>query len=171
MSTIDPFQIIDFPGMSTVTIRAEDWPMSRIQELFDPAFTALGQQIAAGTFTPAGPAFARYDAPPTVTATLEIGFPVEEPIKEEVQSGEFIIRNSSLPEGRLAISKHHGSYDLLPQAWEDFLAQITDAGHTYGAPSWEAYDTMPTPDMDPADLITGLAVPVEEAPQSSAANI
>ena len=30
----------------------------------------------------------------------------------------------------------------------------------FGAPSWEAYDTMPTPETDPADLITGLAVPV-----------
>jgi effector-binding domain-containing protein len=27
-------------------------------------------------------------------------------------------------------------------------------------PFWEAYDTEPTPEMNPDDLVTGLAVPI-----------
>ncbi|MBF0581102.1 MULTISPECIES: GyrI-like domain-containing protein [Corynebacterium] len=160
MSTIDPIQTIDFPGMSTVVVRVEDWPMARIHEIFDATFTALGQAISQGKFTPTGPAFARYDAPPTDTATMEIGFPVNDGLTEDIAAGDFTISNSSLPQGRIAITKHRGGYDGLPQAWEDFLGEIHTSGMEFGAPSWEAYDTMPTPETDPADLITGLAVPV-----------
>ena len=143
-----------------VVVRVEDWPMARIHEIFDATFTALGQAISQGKFTPTGPAFARYDAPPTDTATMEIGFPVNNGLTEDIAAGDFTISNSSLPQSRIAITKHRGGYDGLPQAWEDFLAEIHKSGMEFGAPSWEAYDTMPTPETDPADLITGLAVPV-----------
>lgn len=165
MSTIDPIEVIDFPGMKTVVVRVEGWEMARIHEIFDHAFTALGSEISKGTFTPTGPAFARYDEPPTETVTMEIGFPVMEPLAEDFTTSDLVIKNSSLPECRLAVTKHHGSYDLLAQAWPDFMTAIEEAGLEYGVPSWEAYDTMPTPEMDPADLITGLALPVKEHPE------
>lgn len=154
--------LIDFPGSHTVVIPVNDLPMSNIQNFMDSAFTTLGAAIGEGLFVPAGPAFARYEAPPAQTVTLQLGFPVDSPLAEPSQRDQHSIIPSSLPAGRLAIARHLGSYDGLGASWGQLMEWIQSNNLQPQVPFWEAYDTEPTPDMDPEDLVTGLAVPVLE---------
>lgn len=67
------------------------------------------------------------------------------------------------PAGRLAVAKHTGPYDLLPEAWGAFLDALCADGHEPEDLCWESYETRPTPDVDPETLVTGLAVRVRDA--------
>lgn len=156
-------EVIDFPGFPTVVVRYRDWPMSDMPAAMDRAFRALGRAIGEGSFQPTGPAFARYEQAPGETADFETGFPVDSPLAENIVVDGVHVITSELPACRLAITKHTGAYDGLGQAWGAFMSAIAEQGLTPGLPFWEAYDTEPTPEMDPAELITGLAVPVTQA--------
>lgn len=157
---LSDIEIIDFPGFPTAVVRFADHPMDQMHVAMDSAFGALMQAIGSGEVQPSGPAFSRYESAPGATATFETGFPLDAPLAEPVRIGEVEIVPSELPATRLAIAKHRGSYDGLGQSWEQFLLAVREQDLTPGYPFWEAYDTQPTPEMDPADLVTGLAVPV-----------
>ncbi|WP_282852194.1 GyrI-like domain-containing protein [Gulosibacter sediminis] len=160
MSQLDSQDIIDFPGTPTVVVRVTDYPVAEMPQFMDPAFTALGEAIAAGVFVPVGPAFSRHEYVPTETASFEVGFPVTAPLHEPVTFRDYEVVPSELPAGRIAIAKHRGGYHSLGDSWGAFMQWVEQQGLTAGLPFWEAYDTEPTPDMNPDDLITGLAVPV-----------
>lgn len=172
MSTLQPLETIDFPGADTVVVRFRGQTLDRMHEAMDHAFGLLGEAIQAGRFRPAGPAFARYEGDVRQGlcdgVDLEVGFPVDTPLKagtadgEPAGEGERAVVGSSLPACRLAITRHHGSYEQLPQAWGEFVAEIEARGLVPADLFWEAYDTEPGPDVDPADLITGLAVPLRD---------
>lgn len=162
MAELKEPSLIDFPGAHTAVIAISDLPLSEIQNFMDAAFTTLGRAIGEGLFVPTGPAFSRYEAPPAENVTFQVGFPIQEPLQEPFPAGDYQILPSELPSGRLAIARHHGSYEALGQSWGQFMQWVQDNNLQPGLPFWEAYDTEPTPDMDPEDLITGLAVPVTE---------
>ena len=91
---------------------------------------------------------------------LEAGFPLDSALDGSLTIGEVRIDPSELPACQLAVTKHTGPYDSLGEAWEQFTQALVDDRYSLGMPYWEAYDTEPTPDTDPASLVTGLAVPV-----------
>ena len=157
---LSDIEIIDFPGFPTAVVRFADYPMDQMHIAMDSAFGALMSAMQSGDVLPSGPAFSRYESAPGATATFETGFPLDAPLAAPVRIGEIEIVPSELPATRLAIANHRGSYDELGQSWEAFIGEVREQGLTPGYPFWEAYDTQPTPDMDPADLVTGLAVPV-----------
>ena len=159
MTLSDP-EIIDFPGFPTAAVRYVDHPIDRMPEAMDRAFAALGAAMGRGEVRPTGPAFARYESAPGATASFETGFPVEEPLPGPLTVDGVEIVPSELPATRLATAKHTGAYDGLGAAWQEFLGRLRADGHGPGFPFWEAYDTEPGPDVDPATLVTGLAVPV-----------
>lgn len=164
MSTLSDVQVNDFPGFPTVVVRAVDEPTADLRSLMDRAFGALGDAIQRGVLRPAGPAFSRYDGDVLQglgdTVTLEVGFPVDAPLQAPVDVDGVPVEASSLPACRLATAKHTGPYEGLPQAWPEFVAQVLELGHQPGDLFWEAYDTQPGPDVDPATLVTGLAIPL-----------
>lgn len=163
MSTITDPEYIDFPGTPTAVVRREALPVAEMVEFMDSTFRALGAAIGAGLVAPTGPAFSRYDTEFTDTVTIEAGFPIAEPLAgpiEAAEPGGPTVVGSSLPACELATAKHIGPYDGLPEAWAEFAGRIAASGRALGMPVWEAYDTEPTPDTDPATLVTGLAVPV-----------
>lgn len=162
MPHIQDTEIIDFPGTPTAVVRAVDYPMADMPAFMDPAFGALGEAIAAGVIVPVGPAFSRHEVIPDETATFEVGFPISGTLPEPVRFGDIEIVPSELPAGRIAIAKYHGGYDGLGDGWGQFLSWVDEQELEAGLPFWEAYDTEPTPEMNPDDLITGLAVPVSE---------
>lgn len=166
MSTLTDLHVIDFPGFPTVVVRGVDQRTDELHAFMDTAFRALGAGAARGLFVPAGPAFSKYEGLGESglgdVVDLETGYPVDVPLAGPVEVDGVRLEPSSLPAGRLGIAKHHGPYDALPLAWDAFLTALRDDGHVPGEVFWEAYDTEPTPDTDPADLITGLAVPVRE---------
>ena len=162
MARITEPEIIDFPGTPTVVVRREQLPVTQMREFMDSTFAALGAAMQQGRFAPAGPAFSRYDSEWGETVTVEAGFPVDEPLPGSIEGEGATIIPSGLPSCRLAITKYTGPYEGLPDAWADFADRLASRGLELGMPVWEAYDTQPTPDTDPATLITGLAVPVTE---------
>lgn len=155
-------EYIDFPGMRTVVVRFRELPMREMPTAMDEAFSTLGQAVQQGLFSPAGPAFSRYESVPDQTATFEIGFPVDEPLSETVTVGDVKIIPSELPACRLATARHRGPYDGLPESWQSFMERLEADGKTPLMPFWEAYETKPGPDVAPETLVTGLAIPVKD---------
>lgn len=125
--------------------------MSVIAEFFDRSFGQILATLVAEGIEPSGPAFALYHGPPTETADLEVGFPVDRAIGavDGVEAG-------STPGGRVARLVHVGPYDQLGPSWERLGAWITAQGETPAVDLWEVYVTEPTPDADPAGLRTEL---------------
>ena len=167
MADITTPEIIDFPGSPTAVVRAEGLEVAEIAAYMDETFAALTQAIENGDITPAGPAFCRYDTAMVPDETgqlppldLEAGFPLASALDAALTIGGVRIDPSQLPACQLAVTKHTGPYDGLGEAWEQFTQALVDDGYSLGMPYWEAYDTEPTPDTDPATLVTGLAVPV-----------
>ncbi|MDJ1371483.1 GyrI-like domain-containing protein [Gulosibacter molinativorax] len=161
--SLSAIEFIDFPGSPTAVVRSEAQPTNSMAPLMDSSFTALGSAIQSGVFTPTGPAFSRYDTEFGATVDVEVGFAVAESLAAEHVVGDVTIIPSELPAGKLAITKYQGRYDGLGDAWGEFLEAVKAEGYELLMPYWEAYDTEPTPEMDPADLITGLAVLVRKA--------
>lgn len=169
MSTISAPQVIEFPGCATVVVHSPRQRTADLSAFMDRSFTALGRAIADGVFLPTGPAFSRHDGDLSgglgEVTDVRVGFPVDTPLVEarttDVDGVAVTLEPSELPACRLAITTHHGGYDGLGAAWGSFTAAVRARDLTPRSPIWEVYDTEPTPDMDPADLRTGLAMPVE----------
>ena len=164
MSTLSEMHVIDFPGFPTVVVRGPGQSVDGLHHFMDTSFRALGAAMGQGVFAPAGPAFALYRGMTGQglgeSVDLEVGHPVDAPPAAPLDVDGVRVESSSLPAGRLAVAKHTGPYELLPEAWEAFLNALRADGHEPGDLCWEAYDTEPGPDVDPETLVTGLAVPV-----------
>ena len=164
MSTLSEMHVIDFPGFPTVVVRGPEQPVADLPAFMDTSFRALGAAMGRGVFAPAGPAFSLcrgiLGGGLGETADLEVGHPVDVPLAAAVEVDGVRVEPSSLPAARLAVAKHTGPYELLPEAWGAFLDALRADGHEPEDPCWEAYDTEPGPDVDPQTLVTGLAVPV-----------
>jgi len=131
-------------------------PAKDISSFFDMAYTAVVQEIQKQGGSIAGPAYARYFSIPGETFDLEAGFPTVQAI---TATADLVV--DALPAGRAARAVHFGSYDGLPEAWQQLDSWIQQRGLTRTGPMWEVYVTMPTPDADPADMRTDLFVSVE----------
>ena len=164
MSTLSEMHVIDFPGFSTVVVRGPGQSVDGLHHFMDTSFRALGAAMGQGVFAPAGPAFALYRGMTGQglgeSVDLEVGYPVDAPPAGRTARPARCRRPGAPPAGRLAVARHTGPYELLPEAWAAFLKALRADGHEPGDLCWEAYDTEPGPDVDPETLVTGLAVPV-----------
>ena len=143
-------EIVEVPLVMAAVVR-DVVEMGSIADFFDQSFGQILATLVAEGIEPTGPAFALYHGPPTDTADLEVGFPVDRVIGavEPVEPG-------STPAGRVARLVHIGPYDQLGSSWERLGAWIGAQGETAAADLWEIYVTEPTPDADPATLLTEL---------------
>ena len=148
----------------TVVVRAHDVPMATISGLFDAVFGSAFPAVFAQGLQPAGPAFALYtrltDGPDAV-ADVEIGFPLDGPLLEQLDDDPVEVDGlrvvaSALPDGVVAVTSHVGGFDGLGEAWGRFLGEIGAKGMAPGIPFWESYVTEPSSGMDPATLRTDL---------------
>jgi effector-binding domain-containing protein len=126
-------------------------PVTELAAFFDRSFGRIGDVLREQDATITGAAFARYHGPVTQEANLEVGFATAEPIEPV---GDVVV--GSLPEGRVARLVHHGSYDTLGSSWGQLQAWMQQQGFAPGDAMWELYVTEPSPEMDPADLLTEL---------------
>lgn len=164
---VEGVRLLRVPAVPTAVVRATDVPMSTIAGFFDSAFGKAFPALFAAGVTPAGPAFALYTRTveePEFTADIEIGFPLDGPLLEQIDDepvevdGLHVVA-SVLPAGDVAATSHLGAYDGLGQAWGEFMGAIGAMGRAPGTPFWESYVTEPSPDMDPATLRTDLFCP------------
>lgn len=161
---VDGIRLLRAPAVPTVVVRAMGVPMPGLREVFDSAFGNVFPAAFQAGLIPAGPAFALYTRMtegPEMEADLEIGFPLEGPLFEQldddpIEVDGLRVEASTLPAANVAATSYLGPYDGMGQAWGDFVGQISAKGLAPGMPSWESYVTEPTPDADPATLRTDL---------------
>lgn len=150
MDTAAEPHVIDLEPAHTAVIRATV-PMAELRDFFDRSFGELAAVLGQQGVTPASAPFARYYGMPAETVELEVGFPTP-----TVVTAEGSVQPGSLPGGRVAHLTHRGSYEALGESWGRLAGWIVEQGSTPGSAFWEVYVTEPTPDMDPAELITEL---------------
>jgi effector-binding domain-containing protein len=143
-------ELVEMPRRTTAVIKGEV-PMEQLPEFFDRSFGRLSATLAAQGIEPRSAALALYRGAPTDVARLEVGFVTEDPVEvdDDVVPGR-------LPRGRVARTVHQGSYEGLGQAWDRLATWVADQGLTAGEVMWEVYLIEPSPDMDPAELLTEL---------------
>ncbi|QGU04816.1 hypothetical protein [Corynebacterium comes] len=147
-------RIITVPAHTLVASR-ETIPADNMQGYFDRAFTRSIEAIQSVGASPAGPARAYYFSPLTDVVDLAGGFPLAEEYVEAVEAA-FPDLVHRIPEFRVITGRHRGPYDQLGVTWQELIEHIRDLGQQTGPVFWEEYITMPTPDADPADMITDL---------------
>ena len=131
----------------------ETIPASGIPDYFDRAYGRLAGLLAElGTF-PAGPPRAYYFSPVADTVDLAGGFPLapEQVALVEAAHPELV---HHFPACTVLTVRHHGSYDTLHRTWQE----LVEAAPATGPVFWEEYLTEPSPEADPADMITDLYV-------------
>lgn len=157
-------KILRAPAVPTAVVRAADVPMATISGLFDAVFGKAFPAAFAQGLAPAGPAFALYTRMtdgPDVVVDVEIGFPLDGPLIEQlddepIEVDGLRLEASVLPSADVAVASHLGGFDGLGAAWGRLMGEIGGMGRAPGMPFWESYVTEPSPDMDPADLRTDL---------------
>lgn len=142
--------VTEVEAVATAVI-AGQVPMADLPAFFDQSFTELGRACGTQGIVPTGAAFARYHGAPAEVVDLEVGLPVDSPVRAEGR-----VAPGSLPAGRVAAVSHHGGYDGLGAAWAGLGEWIEEQGLTPTDTLWEVYVTEPGPDVDPATLRTDL---------------
>lgn len=149
-------ELIDLDPADLVVIR-DEVPLAELPAFYDASFSRLPDAIAAAGRRITGPARGITYAMPGETVEIGAAFPID---------GDFPaadgVTGERSPGGRAARYTHRGSYDLLPQVYAAVFDWIDRQGLHPGALCWENYVTEPTPEMDPADLITEVVVPLRE---------
>lgn len=148
--------VVTVPAHVIVASR-ETVPTDQLQQYFDRAFTRSIEAIQSVGATPAGSARAYYFSPLTEVVDLAGGFPLAEEHAEAVAAA-FPDLVHRIPEFRVIVGRHHGPYDQLGATWQEHTEYVRRLGHQTGPVFWEEYVTMPTPEADPADMITDLYV-------------
>jgi effector-binding domain-containing protein len=65
-----------------------------------------------------------------------------------------------LPAATVARTVYHGSYEGLPEAWEEFEAWIAEQDRRSGPSLWQVYLTNPATHPDPGTWLTELNRPL-----------
>jgi effector-binding domain-containing protein len=139
----------------TVAVRRETIQMANIRDFFDGVYGAVAEAVTGQGARLTGPAFAAYRGAPAETVEVAAGFPTDRPI--EAVSG---VEAFELPGGTAVRHIHRGSYEGLSGAYEDALAWVAERGLAPAELYWEVYVTEPTPDGDPADMVTEIYWPL-----------
>ncbi|ANE03968.1 GyrI-like domain-containing protein [Corynebacterium crudilactis] len=154
---VSELEILEVDDIATVVAVFDNHPMSEMASAFDSTYQVLFPTLAAQGIHPIGPGYALYTSVPSDTVSLEVGIPVDQPLDGDITADNgIVLKNSTIPGGKIARISHLGSFDGLGQAWGTFMESVAQAGHSADMPFWEVYVTEPSPDMDPATLQTDL---------------
>ena len=104
-----------------------------------------------------GPPFARYPEVGMGSLVIEGGITIASPPAEEPGDGIEVL---AIPAGRAAVAVHRGSYDGLPESYQEIEKWIRDQGLTADGAPREIYLTDPGEVPDPADWETEIIQPV-----------
>lgn len=130
-------------------------PTDNMTGYFDGAFTRALEAIRSVGAEPAGPARAYYFSPLTDVVDIAGGFPLAEEYAEALATVQPDLVHR-IPEHEALVRRHTGSYDGLAAAWQELSDHVRSLSRPTGPVFWEEYVTMPTPEGNPAELITDL---------------
>jgi effector-binding domain-containing protein len=116
----------------------------------DRTFPALFARLGELGVAPAGAPYIRY-LETGERFVLELGIPVPDGLG---------IEDVSLPAGRVAVLRHVGPYDRLPEAFERLGEWVAANGEQVAGPGWESYVTDPRAEADSSRWVTDVYLPV-----------
>lgn len=136
-----------------LAVRREVVALDAMAAFYDRAFSAVAEAVARQGRHVVGPAYGLTFSAPTDTVDVAAGFPVDAPVQ-----ADDVVQPLTTPGGRAARYVHRGAYDGLGDAYGEIFAWIGQQGLHPGPLTWEVYVTEPTPEADPADMVTELTV-------------
>jgi effector-binding domain-containing protein len=151
---LDKPEIVQTPGQSTAVLRLTI-PRAEIQNVMGPGYREVMAAVAAQGIAPVGPWFTHHLRMDPDTFDFEIGVPVAAPI---AAAGR--VKPGRLPAATVARTVYRGRYEGLADAWGEFMAWISAAGHAPAADLWEIYVAGPESSPDPANWRTELNRPI-----------
>lgn len=147
---------ITVPAHAFIASR-ETVSVDELPAFFDRAYPLLIDALQAVGAHPAGPARAYYFSPLTETVDIAAAFPLHpEQVAAVEASHPQLVHH--VPECEAFTTRHHGSYDTLGRTWQELTEAARESGRPAGPVCWETYVTEPSPEADPADMITDLYV-------------
>lgn len=147
-ATTDTPQIREIESTTVAALR-ETIAMADLPQFFDHAYHTVVEALNRQAVAPTGPALGIYFGMPSESVDVAAGFPIAASI---VPDGD--VREILLPAGRAAETVHRGSYGELAQSYQRLQDWIRAEGVTPGGMVWESYETMPSPEADPASMRT-----------------
>ncbi|HEX6792001.1 MAG TPA: GyrI-like domain-containing protein [Candidatus Krumholzibacteria bacterium] len=130
-------------------------PREEIRTVMGPSFQELMTALKAQGIQPAGPWFSHHLRMDPKVFDIEIGVPVEKPIRAAGR-----VRPGELPAATVARTIYRGAYEGLPTAWGEFETWIKNEGLKMAPNLWEVYAKGPESDPDPDMWETELNRPV-----------
>lgn len=151
---------LDLPPAALAAVHRTGLRIDGLGSTFDLAFGALGKAIAAGAFTPSGPAVAIYRGDPMDVFDLDVGFSVDEALSAPLTIDDVKIEAAELPSGPALATTVIGPYDGLGEAWGRLAGESTALGHSPAGVWIEVYVSDPSVTAA-AELRTDLILPVQ----------
>lgn len=135
-------------------------PRQEIRSTMHAAIHEISAALEAAGVSRTGPWFMHFHCRPTETFDLDVCFPISQPLQP---SGR--VTNAEIPAAEVLRTIHHGDYEELPQAWQDFTDWISASGFQTRGDGFEVYAVGPKDNEDPAHWQTELNSPLanEEA--------
>jgi effector-binding domain-containing protein len=143
-------ELIDVPQQHTAVIRLRI-PCEECPQHFGPAVMELFAELGRQGIAPAGPVFDHHFAVPDSHFDFEIGVPTSRPV---APNGRVV--PSERPAFRAAKVVLVGDYELLSEAWPEFMQWITAQGLKTTVDFWQVFAKGHESDPDPATWWTEL---------------
>lgn len=143
-------EIITTTALPTATIHLVI-PAMEMGRHMDPAIQEVIKVITDQGASITGPMFSYHHRRPSDTFDFEIGFPVSQPVKEQMR-----VKNSSLPAGKVVRVVHEGPYEQLGEAWGELQRWVRERKLPESGRFFERYLNNPDEVKDPKDYLTEL---------------
>lgn len=143
-------ELINVTPQTTAVIRLHI-PCEECPQHFGPAVTELFEELGRQGIAPTGPVFDHHFAAPDTHFDFEIGVPTSKPV---TPNGRVIA--SERPAFRAAKAVLVGDYELLPEAWPEFMQWIAVQGFQPATDFWQVFAKGPESHPDPATYRTEL---------------
>lgn len=143
-----------FEAQTVASIRVET-PRQEIRSAMHDAIHEVSAALKAAGISRSGPWFAHHHHQPTHIFTFDVCFPIRQPL---LQSGRVV--NTEIPAAEVLRTIHHGDYEGLAQAWQDFSDWISASGFETRGDFFEVYTVGPQENADPSCWKTELISPL-----------
>jgi effector-binding domain-containing protein len=130
-------------------------PRQEIRSSMHNAIREISVALEAAGVARTGPWIMHLLRPPTDTFDVDVCFPIDKPFP---QSGR--VATVEIPAVEVLRTIHHGGYEKLPQAWQDFSDWISARGFQTRGDAFEVYSVGPKDNEDPSCWKTELNNPL-----------
>lgn len=129
---------------------------SEIGDFIKSTFETVGPFFASNGMEMTGPPVAMYFETSESTVDMAAGAPVT---SVTATSGD--ITELELPGGRVASAIYTGPYEGIPNAWDEFMQQLSAQDESGVEPCWEEYLTDPSQEPDSSKWQTLMVQPLK----------